>query len=173
MSTHEHGIRLVHDDVRSDVEVRCPAGHPLVLKCHPVRRGNGRFLPFPTLWWLVCPQVVEAISRIEHAGWIHRFEERLAADAEARAQHEADHVAYVLERAALLSDEERAELEARGLTASLAERGIGGIRDRRRLKCLHLHYAHHLARGSVVGRWIDELGAVAPCAASADPARPA
>ncbi|MGE0193049.1 MAG: DUF501 domain-containing protein [Planctomycetota bacterium] len=166
MSTHEHGIRLVHDDVTSEVEVRCPAGHPLVLKCHPLRRGKGRFEPFPTLWWLVCPRVVEAISRLEHAGYIHRFEERLAAEPDARTAHGADHDAYIAERWSLLSDDERRQIEARGLAASLSERGIGGIRDRRRLKCLHLHYAHHLARGSVIGRWIDELGAVVPCAGS-------
>lgn len=165
MNDEVHGVRLVHDDVRSEVVCRCPAGHPLVLRCHPVRTGGGRFEPFPTLFWLVCPRVIEDVSRLEHAGCIHAFEDRLAGDADARATLDQDHEAYIAERWSRLAADERAQLEARGLATSLFERGIGGLRDRRRLKCLHLHYAHHLARGSTIGRWIDEHGTVAPCPA--------
>lgn len=41
-------------------------------------------------------------------------------------------------------------------------RGIGGIRfeNPSSVKCLHTHYAHHLARpedGNLIGLWVDEL----------------
>ena len=32
--------------------------------------------------------------------------------------------------------------------------------DRAQVKCLHLHYAHHLARGNTVGRWMEEEGLI-------------
>ncbi len=163
MTEETHGIRLIHDDVEHVVARRCPVGHPLVLRCRPIRAGSGRLVPFPTLWWLACPQVIEAVSRLEHAGWIHRFEERLAREPEARAEIEADHDAYIAERWALTTEAERAGLIAAGHAASLLERGIGGIRDRRRVKCLHLHVAHHLMRGSLIGRWVDELAPIVPC----------
>ena len=166
---HGPGVRLVHDDVVSEVVRRCPAGHPLVLRCHPVRAGGARFEPFPTLYWLVCPKVVEDVSRLEHAGRIHDYEERLARDAGARAAVEADHDDYVRRRWARLSSSERERLDRLGFSASLQERGIGGIRDRRRLKCLHLHFAHHLAVGSTIGRWIEAEGSVRPCPAPAAP----
>jgi len=158
--------RLRHPDVHGTVATHCPVGHPQVLRCHPLRRGGDRFEPFPTLFWLVCPQLTRALSRLEHEGWITRLQDRLAADATFRADVGRDHDAYVEERWSLLSAEERAEVGRRGLTAELCERGIGGTRDRGTLKCLHLHYAHHLARGSAVGRALDELGVLAPCARS-------
>jgi len=43
------------------------------------------------------------------------------------------------------------------------EGGIGGIADRATVKCLHLHYAHHLARGSALGEAIDALGEIRLC----------
>lgn len=42
----------------------------------------------------------------------------------------------------------------------LAGRGIGGIENPYSVKCLHTHYAHHLARpqdGNLIGQWVDEL----------------
>ena len=53
--------------------------------------------------------------------------------------------------------------------------GIAGLRDRARVKCLHAHYAMHLAArdgdcaaANPVGRWVDEAlaqgsGACATC----------
>lgn len=154
---------LVHDDVRYEVARRCAAGHACVLRCHPVRGALIDPLPFPTLWWLVCPRAIEAVSRLEHGGAIGRFEERLAADSEATTIYRADHRAYGEERANCLSDEERRRLAELGRLDALLQRGIGGIADLRRIKCLHLHYAHHLMRGSLVGRWIEAEWAEGPC----------
>ena len=155
--------RLKHPDVESTIATRCPAGHPQVLRCHPLRQGGERFEPFPTLFWLVCPQLTYALSRLEHEGWITKLQERLASDEAFRAAVERDHTAYGEERWSLLVDEERAEVERRGMAHELRARGIGGIRDRSTVKCLHLHYAHHLARGSAIGRALDELGVLAGC----------
>lgn len=166
-------MRFKHRDLVSDVVLRCPAGHPLVLRCHPVRHGKGGATPFPTLYWLACPTVAATIARLEHGGAIARLEAQIAADPALRARVAADHDAYVRERSAALTTDERAELERRGLLAAFERRGIGGIVDRATVKCLHLHWAHHLVRGSAIGAWIEREAVVVPCGVSPpqDPVR--
>ena len=125
------------------VVARCPGGHPLVIRNAPVdERGD----PFPTTFWLTCPDAVRAVSRLEAEGWISKLNERLESDpgfAEAVAQAHAE---YARERA---RDDPSAERHG----------GVGGTR--KGLKCLHAHYANHLAGGDdVVGAWV--AGTVEP-----------
>jgi hypothetical protein len=156
-----------HDLVETEVVVRCPAGHPLVLRCHPLLRD--RVEPFPTLYWLVCDVVAAQIARLEYAGGVAAIERRIAEDPALRARVHADHDAYVAERWSLLAEEERVRAEEAGVARALRERGIGGIANRSSVKCLHLHYAHHLVRGSAIGEEIERLGDVVPCPARAAP----
>jgi len=130
------------------VPVRCSYGYPQVLRVRPVLGEE----PFPTVYWLSCPHLVRAIDRLEAEGWIPRLERRMAGDARLRAAMNEAHGRYVRERWATLAAEERARLEALGRSLGLHERGIGGIADRRWLKCLHLHVAHELADGNPIGR---------------------
>jgi exopolyphosphatase/guanosine-5'-triphosphate,3'-diphosphate pyrophosphatase len=125
------------------VVARCPGGHPLVIRNASVdERGE----TFPTTFWLTCPDAVRAVSRLEAEGWISRLNERLEFDpgfAETVAQAHAE---YARERA---RDDPSAERHA----------GVGGTR--KGLKCLHAHYANHLAGGDdVVGAWV--AGTVEP-----------
>jgi exopolyphosphatase/guanosine-5'-triphosphate,3'-diphosphate pyrophosphatase len=121
------------------VVARCTGGHPLVIR-NAVRGPDGT--PFPTTWWLTCPDAVKAVSRIESEGWIARLNERIDHDPAFAAAVEAAHAEAAAERATELPD-------AHGWG------GVGGTR--RGLKCLHAHYAHHLAGGDdVVGRWVAE-----------------
>src|SRR5207249_4172975 len=41
------------------VVARCGAGHPLVIRNRPV---DAEGQPFPTLYWLTCPEAVAAVS---------------------------------------------------------------------------------------------------------------
>lgn len=152
------------------VERRCPAGHPLVIKVYPLVRRGEAFEPFPTLFWLTCPRVVEQVSRLEHRGWIARLEARLRRDLALRNALREDHRRYRQERWETLTPEDRARLEARGWAQALRERGIGGIADWDHLKCLHLHYAHHLARGNAIGRWLEVRVPIALCRGEEGPA---
>ena len=125
------------------VTARCPGGHPLVIRNGPFDdRGD----PFPTTFWLTCPDAVRAVSRVEAEGWIARLNERIAADAGFADAVARAHVEYARERA-------RTDPRAEG------HGGVGGTR--RGLKCLHAHYANHLAGGEdVVGAWV--AGTVEP-----------
>src|SRR6202043_3269440 len=54
------------------VVARCPGGHPLVIRNHPLD-AEGK--PFPTLYWLTCPEAVKRVASLESEGWIDRLEE--------------------------------------------------------------------------------------------------
>ncbi len=129
------------------VPVRCSYGYPQVIRVRPLIDGE----PFPTLFWLTCPYLAKAVDRLEADGWIGRLERRLAEDEVLRTDMERAHRRYVEARSALLSEDERRTIESRGLASGLLGKGIGGIADRRRLKCLHLHVAHALADENPVG----------------------
>jgi hypothetical protein len=99
--------------------------------------------PFPTTYYLTCPWLVAAISRIEATGGVARWSEAAARDRGLRAS---------LEEADAEQRRTRPELDV----------GIAGARDPARLKCLHAHAAFALARpGYALGEGIlaeaDEL----------------
>ena len=123
------------------VVARCSAdgGHPLVIRNHPID-GNGR--PFPTLYWLTCPAAVKAVARLESEGWIKRLSDLARSDPDFRRSIADAHTAYAAERAGTIR-----EAGSWG--------GVGGTRGE--IKCLHAHYAYHLAGGlDPVGVWIAE-----------------
>lgn len=121
------------------VVARCPDGHPLVIRNDPVdAEGN----PFPTLFWLTCPAASKAVSRLESEGWIARLNERLTVEADLAAELERAHDQYAKER-------------ARGHPGADVFGGVGGTRTG--VKCLHAHYANHIAGGQdPVGAWTAE-----------------
>ena len=145
------------------VESYCQYGYPKVIQVYPLLRDGEQFEPFPTMFWLTCPIIVEQISRLEEQGIIKQFEQEIAENPKLQTQYKEDHERYAAERFALLKPEDKAFLEERGLIETLHERGIAGIQDHRFVKCLHAHYAHHLARGSVIGRLLEERFSITEC----------
>lgn len=158
-------LPLRYPDLENQVEVRCPEGHPLVLAVHPVRFTGERPHPFPTLFWLSCPEVHRQIARLETRGFVDELERRLKGDDALAARVAADHRAYIEERLSHLRGGEREALERHGLLADFARRGVGGVTVFTSVKCLHLHYAHHLARGTTLGPIIEEAAGIALCGA--------
>jgi exopolyphosphatase/guanosine-5'-triphosphate,3'-diphosphate pyrophosphatase len=108
---------------------RCTVGHPLVIRNDPVDPEGD---PFPTTYWLTCPEAVRRVSTIESEGRIARLNERYDDDDAFRRGVDAAHEAYAAERGALAPGAEEWG-------------GVGGTR--RKIKCLHAHYAFHLAGG--------------------------
>jgi uncharacterized protein len=109
---------------RCAVVVRRHDGRPVVIENEPHLRDG---TPMPTLYWLVDPELHEAVSRLEGSGGVHRFEELV--DAEALA---ATHERYAERR-------QRATVRTEGTQAS---GGVGGTRVG--VKCLHAHLANYL-----------------------------
>jgi exopolyphosphatase / guanosine-5'-triphosphate,3'-diphosphate pyrophosphatase len=121
------------------VVARCTGGHPLVIRNAP-RDASGA--PFPTTYWLTCPDAGKAVSRLEADGAIARFNERERTDPAFAESLLAAHRSYAEER-------------ARDLPEAIEDGGVGGTR--RGVKCLHAHYAFHLAGGDdPIGAWVAE-----------------
>lgn len=144
---------------------RCPWGLPAVTEQDPYDETGA---PFPTTYYLTCPHLVAAVSRLEAAGGVERWGRAVAGDPGLAAE---------LARASSEQAAIRLEL-ARGRTgddagASLRS-GIGGSRNPGHLKCLHAHVAFALARpGYVLGeRILDELPELWPQRCCCAPAQP-
>lgn len=106
------------------VVVRRFDGTPVVIENEPHLRDG---TPMPTLYWLVDPGIVEAVSRIESTGGVHRFE--VMVDAESLRRTHDD---YAERRTALI---QHPDLPA-------PSGGVGGTREG--VKCLHAHVANSL-----------------------------
>jgi hypothetical protein len=106
------------------VAVRCPYGFPAVSE-QDAHASDGT--PFPTTYWLTCPWLGAAVSRLEAAGGVRRYTEAAAAEP------------------ALAASLREANAEQRRLRPEL-DAGIGGSRRDAGLKCLHAHVAYALAR---------------------------
>ncbi|MFP4630702.1 MAG: DUF501 domain-containing protein [Candidatus Acetothermia bacterium] len=135
-----------------EVPVRCRFGFPVVLKTKPLIGGEkGDFEVFPTLYWLSCPRRSEKVSQIESGGYITQLEEALESDPELRFEYRRNEESYLSEQKELLTEDEVGFLRSKGSIGAL-ERGIGGIKSDEHIKCLHLHLAHEIAGGNVIGR---------------------
>ncbi|WP_324669143.1 DUF501 domain-containing protein [Geochorda subterranea] len=143
------------------VAARCRFGRPTVVVTAPVVDGRaGRPEPFPTTFWLTCPYLVEAVSRLESTGWIARISQAIKADPAARQALRAAHEGAARLRSSLLTREMTRRLERLSPAAvqRLAQVGVAGSRQREAVKCLHAHLADHLGRsGNPVGRRVAAL----------------
>ncbi|TDQ04256.1 hypothetical protein EV186_101199 [Labedaea rhizosphaerae] len=119
------------------VAFRCPSGHPAVIQTSP-RLEDGT--PFPTLYYLTCPQLTSLCSTLEASGLMKEMTARLSSDEELAAQYQRAHESYLAQRNAIES-----------LGTDVSAGGMPG-----RVKCLHVHLAHALAVGPGVNPFGDE-----------------
>ena len=75
MNDHEAvSLQLGREPMAFRVAARCPAGLPSVIE-------NERRLEMPTSFWVTCPTLQAAISRIEAAGGVRAAQEEVGAQA--------------------------------------------------------------------------------------------
>jgi hypothetical protein len=118
-----------------EVVVRDPAGAAVVIANAPLLDDG---TPMPTRFWLVDPELRQAVSRLESEGGVRQAESAVDADELERA-----HARYAAERDAQLPPDHHGPRPTGG---------VGGTR--RGVKCLHAHLAWWLAGGDdPVGRY--------------------
>ena len=121
-----------------EVVVRDDSGGPAVIRNAPILH-DGR--PMPTRYWLVEERLRRLVGRLESEGGV-----RAAGAAVDGDELAAAHARYAAERDAAVPE---------GHQGPVPSAGVGGTR--RGVKCLHAHYAWHLAGGDdPVGRWVAE-----------------
>ncbi|MET0728876.1 MAG: DUF501 domain-containing protein [Acidimicrobiales bacterium] len=130
--------RLLGRPVQGDFEVvvRHDDGSPVVLRNAPLMHDG---TPMPTRYWLVGEPERTLVSRLEADGGVR------AAEAELDPEELADaHRRYAAERDSVIPADHDGHRPSGG---------VGGTRLG--VKCLHAHYAWHLAGGDdPVGRWV-------------------
>ena len=145
MSDHAAVAALLGREPQGDYAVvaRDEHGVPTVIRKDPFLADG---TPMPPSYWLVGARERLLVSRLETDGGVDRAEAELGLDVIAEA-----HARYAAERDARIPA---------GHTGPRPSGGVGGTRTG--VKCLHAHYAWHLAGGDdPVGRWVaDRLGSV-------------
>jgi hypothetical protein len=123
-----------------EVVVRDASGGPVVMRNAPFT-DDGR--PMPTRYWLCDETLTRRVARLEAAGGVRAAAAAVDPDALARA-----HAVYAAERDAAIPA---------AWDGPRPHGGVGGTRAG--VKCLHAHYAWHLAGGAdPVGVWVaDQL----------------
>ncbi|MFM8312306.1 MAG: DUF501 domain-containing protein [Ilumatobacteraceae bacterium] len=120
-----------------DIVVRSDDGDPVVLRNEPLLFDG---TPMPTRYWLVGALESRLVGQLESAGGVRRAEAEVDPALVAGA-----HARYAAERDAALPADH---------VGPRPSGGVGGTRTG--VKCLHAHYAWHLAGGDdPVGRWVE------------------
>lgn len=127
-----------------EVVVRDDSDDPVVLRNEPLLEDG---TPMPTRFWLVGESESRRIGQLESTGGVAAAEAAVDADALADA-----HRRYADERDAAIPEDH---------DGPRPTGGVGGTRVG--VKCLHAHWAWHLAGGDdPVGRWIEAQFTPAP-----------
>jgi len=134
-----------------DVTIIGTDGEPVVIRVASLVDEK----PFPTLFWLVDRDISYRIDQAEAAGVILELQALVDDDTALQASMRADHRAHIRLRAGFMREDLRLRIQALGFEQVFATRGIGGIADFQRIRCLHTWYAAHLVVPNTVGRLLD------------------
>lgn len=113
--------------------------------------------PFPTLFWLIDPEINYALDRLEARGFIARLQTMIDQDSSLQEQLGQNHRDHIELRNRLMPRELASTLKNKGFWQVLQKRGIGGIENFSRIRCLHTYYAAHLVHKNAVGTLIEQL----------------
>lgn len=146
---------------------------PVAIKTYPLNGGAKRRQnkagvegqavnsPFPTLYWLTCPEISKAVANLERRGFLQIFEQNLQENPELSQRLCRCHEEYAQQRWETLTEEDRLLLSTETpslirMRNMMKHSGISGTnftmfddseqddaRNMPSIKCLHAHYAHY------------------------------
>ncbi|MEH6568645.1 MAG: DUF501 domain-containing protein [Halioglobus sp.] len=135
-----------------EVSVSDSHGQPMVIRVASLVGDK----PFPTMFWLIDKNLSYRIDREEAGGLIQRLQQCIDDDVALRESMAADHKAHIALRNGYISPLLKAQLETLNFYDVLQTRGIGGIADFSRIRCLHTWYASHLVVPNTIGELLDD-----------------
>lgn len=135
------------------VQVRDSNGAPSVIRVSSIVDDK----PFPTLFWLVDPAINYWLDGLEAQGVIGQLQIEIDSSPDLQQQLFADHLNYCEMRKKYMNVDVLAELKRLGYYEQLVVRGIGGIANFNRIRCLHTYYAAHLVKKNTIGVLVDSL----------------
>lgn len=141
------------------VAKRCSYGFPQIIVNRPINSDEEVVKVFPTMLWLTCPYLKKVISQLESTGMISEIEAKVASDSDFAKALEENHSNHAQKRLSLIPANVQDSLERNYPKEFqvLKETGVGGIRARDGVKCLHTHFADYLALGeNVIGKLVSE-----------------
>jgi hypothetical protein len=164
--TQELQVLTINPEIRSSVAkllgreprgleaiaVAAADGSPMVIRVASLVDDT----PFPTLFWLVDPELSYRIDRAEAGGLIKHLQRHIDTDPVLQQQMREDHEAHIALRTSYITSACQQRLEALGFGDVLNHKGIGGIADHKRIRCLHTWYAAHLVVPNTVGALLDQ-----------------
>ena len=112
--------------------------------------------PFPTMYWLVDKHLNYRIDQLEAGGLIARMQQMIDADESLQSAMIYDHQQFILQRESHMSKVIKQRLIDQDYFDPLQRRGIGGIANFTRIRCLHTYYACHLVNPNTIGSWLDK-----------------
>jgi len=134
------------------IAVSGDCGEPVVIRVESLVDDK----PFPTLFWLIDPALCYRIDQLEAGGVIGQLQRRINADSDLRCSMREDHLAHIALRERCMSTAVRLRLRELGFEGALVHKGIGGIADFTRIRCLHTWFAAHLVVPNTVGKLLDD-----------------
>jgi uncharacterized protein len=125
---------------------------PQVLQVPPVVEGK----PFPSLYWLCCPDLKKAIDQIESQGDIKKIEDWIKTDPHMINVLHKNTQNYIKLRLDLMRETDWAQMSNENMAQALREKGIGGLADYTRIRCLHMHYAYSIIHPNEFGDYLNQ-----------------
>jgi len=135
-----------------DIAIRSHDGSPAVIRVASLVDSK----PFPTLFWLIDKKLNYAIDQLEAGGLIAHLQSQIDNSDELQQSLTIDHEAHIALRSALMLDVDRDAINQLGFAEVLSRRGIGGIENFTRIRCLHTYYASHLVSPNTVGKLVNQ-----------------
>lgn len=125
-----------------EVSLTCPFDYPAVIKVYPFFMGR----VFPTLYWLTCPYLIKEVAILEDESWINKIQIKINQDNDLKEKLRTAHKYYAKKRYELLDEKEINDIKniSEGIIDTLKNSGIGGIKEKEGIKCLHTHLADYL-----------------------------
>ncbi|MBT7609262.1 MAG: DUF501 domain-containing protein [Bacteriovoracaceae bacterium] len=126
---------------------------PVVLRVTSIVRGK----PFPNMYWLSDKSLCKAIDKIESHGFVKELENIIIPQNEIlKEKINLNHQQYIQKRWNYFIAEHNIKTILPAYVESLKTKGIGGLSKFKRVRCLHMHYAHYLVDGNSIGELLEE-----------------